>query len=166
MWPSAIALARHISGMTFSGKRTIEIGCGVGLPSVVALERGAESVATDHYPGALDFASYNAEANAGKSLKTALLDWRNPEFDGLGKFDFILAADVLYERVNARYLANLIPELLAPEGEILLADPRRPGAELFTEEMEGRGFRASKTSVMVEQSGREVVVNIHGFRGV
>ncbi len=148
--------------MSLHGKRTIELGCGVGFPSVVALERGVdEAVATDHYAGALDFASYNAEANTGKSLKTILLDWREPELESLGKFDVAFAADVLYERVNARYLANLVPKLLTPDGELHLADPRRPGAELFVEEMEKRGFRSSETSVMVKQGGREVAVVVH-----
>lgn len=152
--------------MDLSGRRTIELGCGVGLPSVVAMGRGAEAVATDHYPGALDFAAYNARENVGRELPTALLDWREPEISGLGKFALILAADVLYERANARYLAGLVPKLLAKDGEILLADPRRPGAELFAEEMEGRGFRASEEAIMVEQGGREVMVNVHGFRGL
>jgi predicted nicotinamide N-methyase len=148
--------------MNLIGRRAIEIGCGVGLPSVAARGRGAdEVVATDHYAAALDFASHNARTNLGSDIRTALLDWRNPDTDALGAFDLVLAADVLYERVNARYLANLVPELLSPDGEILLADPRRPGADLFVEEMENRGFRASKKTIAVEQEGREVTVNVH-----
>lgn len=151
--------------MDLSGKRAIELGCGVGLPSVVALERGAcEVVATDHYKGALDFAAHNAKENIGRGIGTALLDWRFPELDGLGTFDLMLAADVMYERVNARYLAGLAPRLMRNDGRMLLADPRRPGASLFIEEMKKSGFRAFRTEVVVEQDEREVPVLVHEIR--
>jgi ribosomal protein L11 methylase PrmA len=153
--------------MNLRGKRAIELGCGVGLPSVVALERGAdEVVATDHYPGALDFAAYNAESNGEKSLETALLDWRKPRLDGLANFDIVFAADVLYERRNVPLLAEIVPKLLAPKGEIIFADPRRSGAKMFVEEMGRRGFRCSETRAAVEQGGREIGVCIHRFRSV
>jgi predicted nicotinamide N-methyase len=147
--------------MDLSGKRAIELGCGVGLPSVVARRKGAEVLATDHYEGALDFAAYNALENVGKEIETALLDWREPRLEGLGSFDLVLAADVLYERRNVPLLVDLVPKLLASGGETLLADPRRPGAELFVEELEKKGFRRSKIELSAEQVGREVPVVVH-----
>ena len=114
IWPSAIALARCISKRDLSGKRVIELGCGVGLPSVLALNRGAEVTATDHYTVALEFARHNAKANTGRELETAHLDWHSPTGNGLGKFDLVLAADVLYEERNVPALAALVPDLLAP----------------------------------------------------
>ena len=164
LWPSAVALARYLPCRDLSGNRAVELGCGVGLPSVVALDRGAEVLATDHNVAALDFVAHNARSNLGRGPATALLDWFSPELGGLGTFDLVLAADVLYERRITRALADLIPRLLAPGGEVLVADPRRPPAPSFLEAMERRGFRASTESVLVEQQGRSVRVLIHGFR--
>jgi predicted nicotinamide N-methyase len=91
----------------------LELGCGVGLPSVVALAGGAEVTATDHYAAALDFARYNARSNLGVEPETRLLDWHTPRVEGLGVFDLILAADVLYEQRNIPALAALCsPSLL------------------------------------------------------
>jgi predicted nicotinamide N-methyase len=164
LWPSAIALAHYLSHQDLSGKRAVELGCGVGLPTVAALEHGAEVLATDHSVAALDFAVHNARANLGLSPATALLDWFSPELGGLPPFDLVLAADVIYERRNTGALADLIPGLLAPGGEVLVADPRRPPAPSFLEAMERREFTASTQSVMVEQGERDVKVLIHSFR--
>jgi predicted nicotinamide N-methyase len=164
LWPSAISLARYLSHKDLSGKRAVELGCGVGLPTVVALDRGAEVLATDHNEAALDFVAHNARANLGRKPETALLDWFSPRLGGLGTFDLVFAADVLYERRNAPALAGLVPRLLAPGGEALLADPRRPPAPSFLEALGARGFRASVEGSTVEQGGREVEVLIHRFR--
>jgi predicted nicotinamide N-methyase len=164
LWPSAISLARYLSRQDLSGYRAVELGCGVGLPTVVALDRGAEVLATDHNEAALDFVAHNARANLGRKPETALLDWFSPRLGGLGTFDLVFAADVLYERRNAPALADLVPRLLAPGGEALIADPRRPPAPSFLEALGARGFRASVEGSTVEQGGREVEVLIHRFR--
>ncbi|MDQ4129203.1 MAG: protein N-lysine methyltransferase family protein [Actinomycetota bacterium] len=164
MWPSAIALARHLHERNLAGKRAIELGCGVGLPAVAALARGALVLATDHYEAALDFAAHNARANLGQEPETALLDWRTPEIGDLGTFDFVFGADLLYERPNAVALADLVPDLLAPKGEVLITDPRRDTAPAFLEMMGERGFELDTRGATVEQDGRAVRVLLYQLR--
>ncbi len=166
LWPSAVALARRTARENLTGRRVIELGCGVGLPTVVALASGgAEVTATDHYETALDFVRYNARVNlGGHEPEVRLLDWHAPEAGGLGAFDVVLAADVLYEARNVQALAALIPALLAPDGELLLADPRRKDTPDFLEEMLKRGFRSSTEEHAVLSGDREVVVLVHRLR--
>jgi predicted nicotinamide N-methyase len=165
LWPSAVVLARYLSQQDLSGKRAIELGCGVGLPAVVALDRGARVLATDHNEAALDFTAHNARTNVGREPETALLDWFSPRLDDLPPCDLVLAADVLYERRNAPALADLVPKLLSPDGEALFADPRRPPAPSFFDAMEARGFGASAQSLVVEQGEREVTVLLRRITG-
>ncbi len=164
LWPSSIALARCISKEDLAGGRVIELGCGVGLPSVAALARGARVTATDHYRSALDFTRYNARANLGLELETRLLDWHAPETEGLDTFDLVLAADVLYEPRNVPALAALIPTLLVPGGEVLLADPRRKETPAFLEGMREKGFCSSSEEYIAPADGRRVVVLVHRLR--
>ena len=164
LWPSAIALARYLSREDLAGKRAIELGCGVGLPTVAALGRGAEVLATDHYKAALDFTLHNAWTNLGREPETALLDWHAPDTERVGGFDLVFAADVLYERRNAPALANLVPELLAPGGEALFADPRRKDAHLFLELVETRGFGNTTEEMRVDQGGKGVRALVHRLR--
>jgi predicted nicotinamide N-methyase len=164
LWPSAVALGRSLAREDLAGLRVVELGCGVGLPTVVALDRGAQVLATDHNEAALDFVAHNAREELGRQPGTALLDWFSPELDGLGPFDLVFAADVLYERRNVPALADLVPKLLAPGGKALFADPRRPPAPSFLEAMGTRGFRVSTEGSTVEQGGREVKVLLYRFR--
>jgi predicted nicotinamide N-methyase len=164
LWPSAVALARHVSKERLVGKRAIELGCGVGLPSVAALAGGAGVTATDHYAAALDFVRYNARSNLGTEPETRLLDWHTPGAESLGGFDLVLAADVLYEWRNVPTLAALISALLVPGGEMLLSDPRRKDTPAFLERMREKGFRSSTEECLVPSDGREVVILVHRLR--
>ena len=164
LWPSALALARYLAEQPLSGRHVVELGCGVGLPTVVALDNGAEALATDHYDAALDFAVYNARINTSREPRTMLLDWHSLPPEIPGRFDLVIAADVLYERRNIPVLAALIPALLVPNGEALLADPRRKNTSVFLEEMKARGFRHAAKSAIVEQGGREIEVLLHTLR--
>ena len=134
------------------------------MPTIVALTRGATVLATDHYEAALDFTAHNAGANLGRGPDTALLDWRTPQIEGLGTFDLVFAADVLYERKNAAALAGLVPRLLAPGGEALFADPRRDEAPVFLRAMEASGFEDVVEEITVEQDTRRVKVLLHHLR--
>ena len=157
-----MALARRLAREDLAGKRVVELGCGVGLPAIVARERGATVLATDHSRPALDFARYNARLNLGSEPQTMLLDWHAPRAEALaGVFDLAIAADVLYEKRNVPALASLVPGLLAPGGEALVADPRRKNAPLFLELMEERGFRHTAEEIAVSSGGREVTVLLH-----
>ncbi|MDX2167236.1 MAG: methyltransferase, partial [Deltaproteobacteria bacterium] len=41
LWPGALALARRLATASLRGRRVLELGCGLGLPAVVAARRGA-----------------------------------------------------------------------------------------------------------------------------
>lgn len=150
LWPSARALARHLLDNAPPGGRVLELGCGVALPSLVLLARGADVLATDYYADALRFAEINALRNALPPLRTALVDWRAPST--LGVFDLVLAADVLYERRNAEALAAVLPRLLTPAGRVLLADPGRVYLDEFERLVVGTGWSIVEREVREEIS--------------
>lgn len=130
----------------------------------MALDRGARVAATDHYEIALDFAQHNARANTGRELETRHLDWHSPDIGEFGQFDLVLAADVLYEQRNVPALSDLIPNLLTPEGEALISDPRRRDTPDFHKAMKERGFKLSTQSTSVRQGEKEIEVLIHRFQ--
>ena len=134
------------------------------MPTILALARGADVLATDHYEAALDFTTHNARTNLDLEPEVSILDWREPDIECIGKFDLVLAADVLYERKNAAALADLVPKLLAPGGEAIFADPRRDEASVFLEAMEGYEFEDATEEITVEQPARRVKVLLHRLR--
>lgn len=131
LWRSGVALAREVDSGTLSGVRVVELGCGLGLPSIAAARRGADVLATDGRPEALALLGRNADLNA-VGIETAEVDWVDADrLVERGPFDLVLAADVLYERESVPLLLSLLPRL-APEAWI--ADPGRKPAEEFLAE--------------------------------
>ncbi len=130
------ALAAIARGETPSA---IELGCGLGLPTVTARHIGFDVLATDYYEDALLFAAYNAERTLGKTVRTQMVDWTKlpPE---LGTFSLVLAADVLYEIRYAKLVADTVVATLAPGGVFLLADQGRIALSTFLEEATQRGL--------------------------
>ena len=131
LWPSALALARMVAARALHGARTLELGCGLGLPSLAAALAGGRVLATDWAPDAVAMTARNAERN-DLWIDTLVCSWSEPEpLLERGPWDLVLASDVLYEARNGETLAPLLPRLLAPHGEVWLADPGRPAAERF-----------------------------------
>ncbi len=153
LWPSGRILAEWVASQPLAGRRVLELGSGLSLPAIVAAVRGAQVTATDWYDTALHFTRENARA-AGVEVTTVSVDWRDPPADiteGPG-FDLVIAADVLYEARNAAPLAALVPRVCAPDGHVVIADPRRPDAQAFLTTMTETGWRLRTETV--EYSGR------------
>jgi predicted nicotinamide N-methyase len=127
LWPSGVALADYVGGLDLQGKRVVELGAGLGLPSLAAALRGADVLATDWAKDAVALLEANAARN-GVALRVELARWDEPE-RFTGEWDLVLAADVLYEQRNADQLLELLPQLDARE--LLLAEPGRPFAKAF-----------------------------------
>jgi predicted nicotinamide N-methyase len=128
LWPSGVELARAVAARKLAGLRVLELGCGLGLPSLAAAALGARVLATDWAADALALVRENAARN-GLELETALARWSDPAPLVAGApFDLVLGADLLYEPRNVDALLDLIPRLGA---RVLLAEPGRPTAERF-----------------------------------
>jgi len=135
LWRSGVALGRELASSRLAGLRVVELGCGLGVPSVVAARAGAEVLATDGSDEALELVERNAREN-GVEVATARVDWTAADdLVARGPFDLVLAADVLYERASVALLLSLLPRL---GGEVWLADPGRPAAEAFLEQARRR----------------------------
>ena len=156
LWRSGVALARELDGKQLGGKRLVELGCGLAVPSIAAARAGAKVLATDADPEAVELVARNAELN-GVDVEGAVADWSSDaaaeELAARGPFDLVLAADVLYERPTVARMLSLLPRL-APAA--WLADPSRPTAAVFLERARERGWTVD--------SDRRGVIDIHRVR--
>jgi predicted nicotinamide N-methyase len=129
LWPSGLALAEALPD-DLDAVKVVELGCGLGIPSLVAAARGARVTAVDWAAEAVDLLRANAERN-GLALEAVRGDWSSFE----GKYDLVLGADLLYEERNGEALLELLPSLAS---HVLLADPGRSAATAFFAEARGR----------------------------
>lgn len=130
VWESALVLAEDVSCVEGRGRSCLELGCGLGLPSIVAARRGFAATASDYEEAALEGVRFNAARNGAAGLATLLLDWRRLP-DDPPRYDLVVAADVLYEKHHATALAAVIARTLATGGEAWVADPGRARAVEF-----------------------------------
>jgi predicted nicotinamide N-methyase len=140
LWPAGLALAAALPDLR--GRRVVELGCGLALPSLVAAARGADVLATDWSPEAIELLETNAARN-GIGLRARVADWSDWRLEE--RFDLVVAADVLYEHRNVEALLALLPRL---GGEVLLAEPGRPPAQAF--------FRTAEREWTVAEAGDRV----------
>lgn len=140
LWASAVALAHDVSMRSLRGKRTLELGCGLGLPSIAAALAGGRVLATDWSPDAIEATAANAERN-GAVVETLRCSWAEPEpLVERAPWQLVLASDVLYEARNVDQLLDLLPRLVDETGLVLLADPGRVPAERFLRAAEEQGW--------------------------
>jgi predicted nicotinamide N-methyase len=144
LWPSGLALARHVATLDLRGRRVLELGCGLALPSLVATLGGADVLATDWAPEALELAALNAATN-GLHVETALVDWHAVPASGVTPFEVVLAADVLYEERNAVPLLAVLAGVTSPTGMALVADPGRRHATAFFQQALSDGWSVEHT---------------------
>ena len=145
LWPAAHGLAKylweHRAGL--SGLRVIELGCGLGLPSILAARLGARVLATDFHPDTGEWLSHNAKSN-GVHIGYRPLDWNvflTPEGDSFQPADLVIGSDLLYERRHIPALIRAVGALCAPGGHAVIADPGRENLQLFVSGMEQDGWR-------------------------
>jgi len=134
LWPSGLALADAVAAAAPAG-RVLELGCGLGLPSLVAALGGAEALATDWSPDAIALLERNA-ARVGAPVTARRWAWTDDPAPLRGPFALVLAADVLCERRNGPRLLDALAALLAAHGEAWVADPGRPAAGAFLAQAE------------------------------
>jgi predicted nicotinamide N-methyase len=131
LWSSAVALAHDVSLRSLRGRPTLELGCGLGLPSIAAARAGGRVLATDWSPEAVEATAANAERN-DVELETLTCSWAEPDaIVERAPWPLVLASDVLYEARNVELLLDLLPRLVDETGLVLIADPGRVPAERF-----------------------------------
>ena len=156
LWPSSVALARYaMQHLDLRHRQVLELGCGLGLVSVVAALQGARVLCTDYEPDALGFARHNARCNASRGVRFRLVDWRQPALRR--RYDYILASDVIYEARNFGPLVTLLQRFLARGGTAVFSEPGRPNAIPFFALLRQRGFRHQQSFYPVEWDGHHQI---------
>ena len=124
LWPAARMLAKVIVHESWTpGTQALEVGCGLGLPGIVALARGLRVTFSDYDGCALRFAADNARLNGFEEFDLMQLDWRHPP-ETL-RVPVILASDLIYELRNVPPLVAFVKQVLMPGGVCLLTDQDR-----------------------------------------
>lgn len=142
LWPSSLVLAHYMFDCETGKKRILEIGCGIGLSSIVLNAQSADITATDYHPEVQVFLDRNAELNGNNLIDFERTDWADLN-DNLGLFDMIIGSDLLYEDNHINLLASFINAHANPQCEVILVDPGRGRKNKLSTKMIEFGFNYS-----------------------
>jgi predicted nicotinamide N-methyase len=149
LWPSSHQLATYMAGRVVDkGERILEVGCGLGLASMVCHRRGADVTASDCHPLAGSFLIENLSLNDLPPLPYRHGDWSADPAQGShalhpvvrGRYDLIIGSDILYERDEVGRLPAFIGRHCLPRAEVLIVDPNRGNRSAFNRHMAALGF--------------------------
>jgi predicted nicotinamide N-methyase len=175
LWPSGVALAGLVrrEAALLRGARVLEIGCGLGVTAIAALQAGAELLVSDYASEALALCALNCLEQTGQEPMSLQGNWRDPDSamaraTVLG-FPLVLAADVLYEARDVEPLLTLVARIVAPGGALWLAEPGRAPAARFLDALRARGWtglseRCAGPWPDPEDNRKGVVVEVHRLR--
>lgn len=151
VWPSGLVLADIMSTYDVSGINILEVGCGLGIASLITNERGARHTASDYHPLAKEFLQENNRLNELPPLHFECCDWAET-IPAIGTFDLIIGSDLLYEPDHPALLSQFIDLHSSRSVKVIIVDPGRRQQGQFTSRMEQLGFAASFERPTEEQS--------------
>ncbi|MGH1428405.1 MAG: class I SAM-dependent methyltransferase [Arenicella sp.] len=143
VWASSKVLAREMECFNIKGKRILEVGCGIALSSLLLKSRDADITATDYHPETAAFLVENTKLNNCGRIPFLCTNWSNVD-DGLGLFDVIIGADLLYEQQHIDLLSDFIHRHAKQHCEIRLVDPGRRHHAAFSKKMVRLGYSHSQ----------------------
>jgi predicted nicotinamide N-methyase len=162
LWPSGHVLAHAMLAYEMEGKRILELGCGLGLASLVLHRRGGNITASDNHPLAAAFLQENLRLNQLPAMKYEVGNWaqRNP---ALGLFDLIIGSDVLYDREQPEAVSQFVHAHSASDVQVLIVDPNRSNQAGFSRKMGLLGYSHTATRITALPDGSAYKGQIHRF---
>lgn len=162
VWPSGQYLASAMASRPLrDAERILEIGCGLGLASLVLHRRGGDITASDCHPLAGGFLRENLRLNELPPMPYCHGHWGAQQVSTCfgpvvtGLFDLIIGSDVLYERDDEGVLSSFIARHGAPVGEVMIMDPNRGNRSPFNRRMAAMGYTLHETPIRRPVSATE-----------
>lgn len=140
VWQSGEILAQLMASYDLGSKRILEVGCGVGLASLVLNKRLANISATDIHPLAHEYLGHNTMLNQDREIPFFRTNWSDEQDGSNGEFDLVIGSDVLYERPHNELLSIFIEYYARATSEVIIVDAGRGFSNKFTKLMAANGF--------------------------
>ncbi len=158
LWPSSIAMVQFLQANTswVKQKTVLEIGAGLGLPSLAIAGIVKSIEVTDYAPEAVELLEKNIQHLQLSNIKAKQLDWNdNPDTIVA---DVLVLSDVNYNPGEFDGLMHLINQCIDRGTIVLLATPHRIMASPFVNALQ-QLVRQSHIE-LVNENGKSVEISI------
>jgi len=158
LWPSSIALLDVLKAHPhlIQNKHVLEIGAGIGLPSLMIADIAKSIQISDYEKEAVALLQKNIEHLQLQNAEALQLDWNhmpenmNPEV--------VILSDVNYDPTQFDLLICLIEKFMRQGSSIILSTPQRIMASPFVQKLEA--FIKARYEALVDENGVNQEINI------
>jgi len=156
LWPGSLALSHYLVQYPelIKGKKVLELGCGLGLPSLVSTHLGGEVLATDFHPDVEEYFLRNCR-HSSIECEFKRLNWRENS-SSIGPFDVIIGSDILYESKHPKEVIKGLLSYLKTGGKMILSDPGRAYLQNFIDAMKSEGLNEKMSSLSID--GKDIFI--------
>jgi len=136
LWPSSIALLDVLKAHPhlIQNKHVLEIGAGIGLPSLMMADIARSVLISDYDKEAVALMKKNIEHLQLQNAEALQLDW-NAIPENIQP-DVVLLSDVNYDPAQFDVLIHLIEKFILQGSTIILSTPQRIMASPFVQKLE------------------------------
>jgi predicted nicotinamide N-methyase len=158
LWPSSIALLDVLKAHPhlIQNKHVLEIGAGIGLPSLMIADIAKSIQISDYEKEAVALLQKNIEHLQLQNAEALQLDWNhmpenmNPEV--------VILSDVNYDPTQFDLLICLIEKFMRQGSSIILSTPQRIMASPFVQKLEA--FIKARYEALVDENGVNQEISI------
>ena len=151
LWPSSIALLDVLKAHPhlIQNKHVLEIGAGIGLPSLMMADIARSVLISDYDKEAVALMKKNIEHLQLQNAEALQLDW-NAIPENIQP-DVVLLSDVNYDPAQFDVLIHLIEKFILQGSTIILSTPQRIMASPFVQKLEASIKERHET--LVDENG-------------
>lgn len=160
IWASADALVQFLreEPAWIQNKIVLEIGAGIGIPSLSIAAQTDKIVISDYAPDAVALLQKNIEHLKLKNASAACIDWNHISEDIIA--DTILLSDTNYEPAVHENLTFLVEKFINKDSTILLATPNRLASTPFIEKISKYIYRSKQYPLTENSVSKEIIVMV------
>jgi predicted nicotinamide N-methyase len=151
VWPSAIALHNVLQKhpILIKDKNVIELGAGIGLPSLMMADIAKSIQISDYNLDAVELLRKNIEHLELENAEALRLDW-NALPEAIYP-EVVILSDVNYDPTQFETLTKMIEKFLHQGSTVILSTPQRIMASPFVQKLEG--YIIERHEALVDENG-------------
>jgi predicted nicotinamide N-methyase len=158
IWASSLALTSFLKNNQewVKGKRVLEIGAGIGLPSFSIAHLAESVVISDHAAAAVELMEKNIRHLGLENITALCLDWNH--FHGEIKAEVVLLSDINYAPEQFDPLLKLIQRFLAERSLVIIATPQRIMGVPFVEKLSCYIINRTEENIIEQETEVEISI--------
>ena len=159
VWPAAQVLCRFLAAdpALYRNRTVLEIGAGLGLPSLLCATESQRVWCTDLSPAMQDYVRASAAVNGFTQVQVGCVDW-NQDTDYPGA-DLVLMADLGYDPRSLEGLLRCVNHYREQGSQLLIAVPERLASRAFATALQPMARAQYRDGIT--EAGTETLVSIY-----